>query len=283
MAVITGGASGMGRATALRFLDEGARVVVADLNEENGKELVNEASGAGHGDAVRFVRTDVADESDIEAMIRATVEAFGRLDVCGNAGVGGAFGPITDTTVEDWDWTMGVLLRSVFLGIKHGARQMKSQGDGGVIVSTSSVAGLFAQRHRRGTSSIGGRRGSSYSPCRRRSSWPSTASVNAVCPGAINTLLINMGNPEAMGGVFDTVQPWPRTMVLRTTRRHGVLASADGEFVTGEALVVDGGYFAAGPGLFRRTGQESALANAAGVHRGSTGAEHTFRALDEEG
>src|SRR5687768_9313109 len=143
VAVITGGASGMGKATVLRFVEEGARVVVADLNEANGKELLNEVSGRGQGDALRFVVTDVANERDVEAMIRTAVDDFGRLDILfNNAGVGGAFGPITETSVEDWDYTFAVLLRGVFLGIKHGARAMKAQGEGGAIISTASVAGL---------------------------------------------------------------------------------------------------------------------------------------------
>jgi NAD(P)-dependent dehydrogenase (short-subunit alcohol dehydrogenase family) len=278
VAVVTGGASGMGRATALRFLHEGASVVVADLNEENGKVFVGEATDAGFGDRTAFVRTDVAEEADVANMVSTAVDEFGRLDIVfNNAGVGGAFGPVTDLDVDDWDWTMGVLLRGVFLGVKHGARQMKAQGEGGAIINTASVAGLS-----------GGAGPLAYSTAKagvinltRATAIelaPERIRVNAICPGAINTPLINLGNAEAMGTIFDTVQPWPS---------HGTgdhiagaalfLASDDGEFVTGEAIVVDGGLTAAGPGLFDRMGQGQAFQGMTGVHRGSTGEEHTIR------
>src|SRR5262245_34931740 len=95
VAVITGGASGMGRATVLRFLDEGARVVIADYNEQNGQETLKLTGNAGHTDKVRFIRTDVAKETDVQAMIDCAVSSFGRLDILfNNAGVGGVIGPV---------------------------------------------------------------------------------------------------------------------------------------------------------------------------------------------
>ena len=143
VAVVTGGASGIGKATVLRFLAAGARVVIADLNEANAQALVLEVSAAGYGGSVRFVRTDVAQEGDVERMISVAVEDFGGVDVLfNNAGLGGAFGPLVRTDVEDWDYTFAVLSRGVFLGIKHGASAMISRGSGGSIINTASVAGL---------------------------------------------------------------------------------------------------------------------------------------------
>src|SRR4030095_3766500 len=143
VAVITGGASGMGRSTVLRFLAEGARVVIADYNATTGERTLQEAVDSGHGAATRFIRTDVAKEADIERMLKHAVDAFGRLDIVfNNAGVGGAIGPLTETTVEDWDYTFDVLAKGVFLGIKHAARILRAEGQGGSIINTASIAGL---------------------------------------------------------------------------------------------------------------------------------------------
>ena len=142
VAVITGGANGIGAATALRFLREGARVLIGDLNEANARATLATAAAAGHGDHIRFVKANVAEEADVQALFDAALAQFGRLDcVFNNAGIGGVFGPIAQTRVQDWDYTLGVLLRGVFLGMKHGARILQAQGEGGSIVSTASVAG----------------------------------------------------------------------------------------------------------------------------------------------
>jgi len=143
VAVVTGGASGMGRATVMRFLADGAKVMVADLNEANGNETLAVAKAQGHGDDIAFVRCDVASEADVAAMMTETVRRFGQLDIAYlNAGVGGAFGPIAETDVADWDYTFAVLVRSVFLGMKHASGAMRKLGDGGVILVTASIAGM---------------------------------------------------------------------------------------------------------------------------------------------
>ena len=143
VAIVTGGASGMGRATVMRFLADGAKVVVADLNEANGAETLAVAKAQGHGDSIAFVRCDVAKEADVAATVAEAEKRFGRLDIAYlNAGVGGAFGPIAETSVEDWDYTFAVLTRSVFLGMKHASLAMKKHGDGGVILVTASIAGM---------------------------------------------------------------------------------------------------------------------------------------------
>src|SRR5207244_2310211 len=168
-AVITGGGSGIGRDTALRFLEEGARVVIADLNEATARETLDLASRAGHGTRVRFVRTDVAAEADVEAMLALAVREFGRLDcVFNNAGVAGAFGPITHQTVEDWDYTFAVLVRGVFLGVKHRARVLQAQGQGGPITNTPSIAGLPRGHGPAGPAARTARRWSSTAGSRRR-------------------------------------------------------------------------------------------------------------------
>jgi NAD(P)-dependent dehydrogenase (short-subunit alcohol dehydrogenase family) len=277
VAVVTGGASGMGRAATERFCREGARVVAVDLNEDTGKQLMADMEEAGFAGAVRFVRADVSVEADVAAAVADAVNAFGRLDVVfNNAGVGGVFGPITDIAVEDWDWTFGVLCRGVFLGIKHGARAMIDQGEGGAIVNTASVAGLSA-----------GSGPQAYSAAKaavinltRVAALELAAHrirVNAICPGAINTPLLHRGNPEAFASMLERVQPWPGVgQATHIADAALFLASAEAEFVTGEAIVVDGGLTAAGPNLFGRMGADLSALGMRGVNRGSTGEPETF-------
>ena len=139
VAAITGGASGIGAGTVRRFVEEGAKVLIADLDQAKGSALAAEL-----GSDAAFLGTDASKEEDIAAMVAETTDRFGRIDVLfNNAGFGGALGPIESTTVADYDLTMDVLLKSVFLGMKHVAPLMKGQGSGSII-STASVAGIRA-------------------------------------------------------------------------------------------------------------------------------------------
>ena len=279
VAVITGGASGMGRATVLRFLDEGAGVVVADYNEQNGQATLALAKNAGHAANIRFIRTDVAKEQDVKGMIDCAVSEFGRLDIVfNNAGVGGVIGPVWDIEEEEWDYTFDVLVKGVFFGIKHGARVMRKQGQGGVMINTASTAGLS-----------GGSGPLVYSAAKAAvinltksaavQLAPDRIRVNAICPGGILTGLTDQGNPAAAAKTLASFQPWPE---------HGkgehiagaalFLASDDAGFVTGEALVVDGGLTAIGPDMWRRFGiPQEATVNKSRVNRGSTGDATTVR------
>src|SRR5215471_7703106 len=147
VAIITGSASGIGRGTAMRFAGEGAAVVIADLNVEGGETSVRDCKENG-GRAV-FQKADVSSEAEIRALVARAVKEFGRLDIIyNNAGIGGAVGPLEQISVEDWDRSIAVLLRSVFLGIKHSVPEMRKAG-GGSIISTASVAGIrgFAGLH----------------------------------------------------------------------------------------------------------------------------------------
>jgi NAD(P)-dependent dehydrogenase (short-subunit alcohol dehydrogenase family) len=273
VAVVTGGASGMGKASALRFLDEGAAVVVADYNAANGKAVAEEAAAAGQGDRIRFVRTDVAEEADVERMIAVAVDSFGTVDILfNNAGVGGAFGPVTRIDVADWDYTFAVLVRGVFLGIKHGAAAMQAAGGGGSIINTASIAGLS-----------GGAGPLAYSAAKAAvvnltraaavELAPDRIRVNAICPGVILTpLALGRGDPERTARRFAGLQPWPE---------HGTgddiagvalfLASDDSRFVSGDSVLVDGGLTALGPGLTQSLRIASDKAGAVGANRGTTG------------
>jgi NAD(P)-dependent dehydrogenase (short-subunit alcohol dehydrogenase family) len=281
VAIVTGGASGMGRATVMRFLAEGAKVMVADLNDANGAETIAVAKAQGHVDGIAFVRCDVAKESDVAALVAETLKRFGRLDIAYlNAGVGGAFGPIAETSVEDWDYTFAVLVRGVFLGMKHGARILRAQGSGGVILSTASVAGLS-----------GGDGPQAYSAAKAAvinltravaiELAPDRIRVNCICPGGINTPLLHRGSPEAMGQMLDAAQPWPdhgRPEDIAAAALY--LASDDARFVTGEALVVDGGMTAVGGNAMRGSIGGAAALSVMGVDRGSTGEPTTFSPVE---
>ena len=269
IAIITGGASGMGRATVLRFLVEGAKVVVGDLNDEHGARLVVEVAAE---DRLRFVRVDVAVESDIEALVETARSAFGGLDVLfNNAGVGGAFGPIIETDVSHWDQTFAVLARSVFLGTKHGVRLMIEQGAGGSIINTASVAGM------------GGGGGAPAYSAAKAAVVNFTANsavefathrirVNAICPGVIFTPLAVGRNEDHLARTVEAVQPWPDRGVGDDIAGAALwLAGDDSRFVTGQTITVDGGLLAAGPRLAGATDPHGATQRYAGMNFGTTG------------
>ncbi len=281
VAVITGGGNGIGRATALRFLAEGAAVVVADLNAESGEETVALAQQAGAGARIRFVRCDVTQEADIAAAVNAAPQAFGRLDcVFNNAGIAGAFGPIAHVDADEWDYTFSVLVRAVFLGMKHGARVLQAQGRGGCFINTASIAGLS-----------GGDGPQAYSAAKAAvinltravavELAPQRIRVNAICPGLILTPLVHRGDEAAMEPIAAGMQPWPEAGRPEHIASVALfLASDDAHFVTGQALIADGGLTAVGSNAAEKLGMGGAMYAAAGISHGSTGKESVLRALD---
>lgn len=280
VAVITGGASGMGLATVERFVEEGASVVIGDLNAEAGRAAVDRFGDGGAGDRVRFTVTDVAVEDDVAALMALAVDAFGRLDVVfNNAGIGGAFGPITEIEVEDWDTSFAVLVRSVFLGTKHAARIMIPQASGGAIINTASVAGMG-----------GGAGPQAYSAAKAAvvNLTATTAlelaehriRVNAICPGIIFTPLMHSGNEEQAEEVIAELQPWPdRGEGSDIAGTALFLASDDSAFITGQEHIVDGGLLAAGPRIHGRLHSSRNLHRIAGIAHGTTGRAPSVRRL----
>lgn len=274
VAVVTGGASGIGRASVLRFVAEGAAVVVGDLNEANGRQLVADVRAAegDRADRVRFVPTDVADEAAVAELVATATSSFGRLDVMfNNAGVGGAFGPITEIDVEAWDRTFAVLARSVFLGTKHAARSMIAHGAGGSIVNTASVAGLG-----------GGGGPQAYSAAKAAvvnltcntavELAPHRIRVNAICPGFVVTPLAVGRDEDLLTAAVDRVQPWPdRGQPTDIAALAVWLASDESRFVTGEAIRADGALLAAGPRLSGLTDPHGAFQRYTGFADGTTG------------
>jgi NAD(P)-dependent dehydrogenase (short-subunit alcohol dehydrogenase family) len=269
VAVITGGASGIGRATALRFLDEGALVVVGDLNEKAGAELSGQL--ADRAERFRFVTADISAEGEVAGLVETALSAWGSLDIMfNNAGIGGAFGPITDIEVDHWDLSFAVLVRSVFLGTKHAARAMIAQG-GGTIINTASVAGL-----------AGGSGPQAYSAAKAAvvnltlttatELAPHRIRVNAICPGVIFTPLATGKDESVLEHAVAELQPWPdRGEPDDIAAAVTWLASDDARFVTGEAIRVDGGLIAAGTRMGGLMDPHGAMTRYAGFGYGTTG------------
>jgi len=246
VALITGGASGIGEGTVRLFVTEGASVMIADIQDERGQRLAAEL-----GDRAAYVHTDVSREADVQAAVADTVKRFGRLDcIFNNAGYGGVGGRIEAIPIDGFDATIGVLLRGVLLGMKHAAPVMKLQG-GGSIISTASVAGLRA-----------GFGPHVYSAAKAAviqltltvamELGEHNIRVNCLCPGGIATPIFGKGlgmsaeQADAivplMKGVLETVQPIKRSGLPEDIAQAALwLASDDSTFVNGHALVVDGG------------------------------------------
>jgi len=247
VAVITGGASGMGAATARRFVAEGAQVVICDLNDDAGAALAGSL-----GDAAVFVKTDVTKEDDVAAAIAVAHDRWGRLDcMFNNAGFGGALGPIDETTEDDFDITFDVLLKGVFFGIKHAAPIMKAQRSGSII-STASVAGLQAgwSPHLYATAKA------AVIQLTRSTALELGeygVRVNCICPGVIATpLAIGRDQSDEAIAAFKastaSLQPIGRVGEPEDIANAALwLASDESTFVTGQAQVVDGGVNAGRP------------------------------------
>ena len=245
-ALITGGASGIGEATARLFVAEGASVAIADIQDERGERLAREL-----GARAVYVHADVSRETDVKAAVDDTVRGFGRLDcIFNNAGYAGVGGGIEQIPVEGFDATIAVLLRGVFLGMKHAASVMKRQGAGSII-STASVAGLRAGL---GPHIYNAAKAAVIHLTRSVAMelGESGVRVNCICPGGIATPIFGKAfglsaeradeTITLMKGVLESMQPIRRPGLPDDIAQAALwLASDDSTFVNGHALVVDGG------------------------------------------
>ena len=275
MAVVTGAGGGIGLAIARTIVDGGGSVVIGDLNEVRGRAALESLD---RPDAVRFEPVDVAQEADVERLIGVACSTFGRLDAMyNNAGIGGAFGPITEQTVDAWDATFAVNVRSVFLGTKHAARVMIAQGSGGAIVNTASVAGLSGGG---GPQAYSATKAAVISLTRTTAAElaPYRIRVNAVCPGAVYTDLLHRGRPDVTDRWREQIQPWPDRGEPEMIAEVAVWLAGEGaRFVTGEAVTADGGLMAAAPRLVDH--DLSHLRRMTGIAYGNTGREPEVRRL----
>ena len=244
VALVTGGSSGIGRATASAFAGEGANVVVADVLVEGGGETVRMIKEAG-GEAI-FVKTDVSKATEVEALIKKAVETYGRLDCAiNNAGVEGTMAPTADCTEENWDCTININLKGVWLCMKYEIPQMLKQG-GGTIVNTASVAGLVGLQ---GLPAYCASKGGVVQLTRTAALEYAKAGirVNAVCPGVIRTPMVDRltaAQPE-MKEALTAMEPVGRTGKPEEVAEAVVwLCSDSASFVTGHAMAVDGGFIA---------------------------------------
>ena len=248
VALISGGARGMGAAEAKIFAREGAKVVIADVLEAEGQQTEAEINETG-GDAI-FVKLDVTQQSDWDAAISSTVERFGRLDVIvNNAGIS-ARGSIEETTVEEWDQVMDINAKGVFLGTKAAIVQMKSQGGGGSVINISSISGNIGQElvNAGYNASKGAVR--IFSKAAALQYAADGIRVNTIHPGPIQTPMTLAGWEDAETfGDLDYV-PNETAPLGRYGKPEEVaygalyLASEESSYVTGAELVIDGGYMA---------------------------------------
>ncbi|MBN1206046.1 MAG: SDR family oxidoreductase [Myxococcaceae bacterium] len=243
VALVTGAAFGIGRATALNFAAEGAKVVVSDVARE-GEETVSLIRGAG-GEAV-FMRADISKANEVQALVYGAVKAFGRLDVAfNNAGIGGPQLPVSELPEEAWQKVLAVNLTGVFLCMKYELQQMEKQG-GGAIVNNASILGTVAFANSSAyTASKHGVLGLTKTAALECAT--KNIRVNAVCPAFIQTPMLQSAGllePEARKAL-EAMHPVRRLgLPEEVARVVTFLASDQASFVTGHPMLVDGGYVA---------------------------------------
>ncbi|MEN6370401.1 MAG: SDR family oxidoreductase [Armatimonadota bacterium] len=243
VAIVTGGAAGIGKATATAFSREGAQVMICDVNEEIGVAVAREITDAGS--QCYFVKADVSKAADVMDLVNHTVETFGRLDyACNNAGIEGKTALTAECSEENWDRIIGINLKGVWLCMKYEIPQILKQG--GAIVNVSSIAAIVGFRglpaycaSKGGVSQLTRTAAIEYAQQGIR--------INAICPGAIRTSMLSRleaTNPEMIAGII-AAHPIGRLGTPEEVANLIVwLCSDESSFITGCEIPVDGGYVA---------------------------------------
>jgi len=239
VALVTGGASGIGRATAVAFAREGAKVVIADVNVGGSQETLQLVTKSG-GEAI-FVRTDVTEAVEVEALINDVGKTYGRLDCAfNNAGTVGKPSSTAQCTEEDWDWVVSVNLKGVFLCLKYEIAYMLQQGHG-AIVNAASVAGLVGVKNN--AAYVASKHGVvGLTKAAALECAQAGIRVNAVCPGFVRTPILGLdGTPESESR-YARLQPMTRLAEPEEIAEAVVWLCSDGaSYVTGHAMSIDGG------------------------------------------
>lgn len=237
--IVTGAASGMGRATAKAFAEEGARVLLADINEPAGLQVEREIRARDR--EATFVRTDVGVAPQVQKMVQAAVHTYGGLDILFNNAYWTEPATATETTEENWERTLAVTLKAVWLGIKYGIPEMLKRG-GGVIINTASTQAIAGESKfaayesaKGGVMALTRQVAVDYGPQIR---------INSILPGAIETRALHIGD------LFNPETYLPALPLRRIGTPEEIasvvlfLASDQSAYMTGSAVIVDGGYTA---------------------------------------
>lgn len=243
VALITGGGSGLGRASAIRLASEGAAVAIADINPEGGRETCRQIEEMG--EKAVFISADVTKSADAERMVAETVKELKRLDILFTSAGVGAGGTVVDTDEEYWDRVVNLDLKGVYLSAKFAIPEMRKVG-GGAIVNVSSIGGM------RGISgaSFAAAKGGVINLTRQMAIAHAKENIraNCICPGYIATPIIQriLDDPEALKAV-SARHPMGRIgKAEEVAAAVAFLASDEASFITGAILAVDGGYLAGG-------------------------------------